>query len=316
MPSVFHEPWWLDAASPGGWREVRVEENGQPAARLPYVDRRRFGLRLLVPPPLTNRLGPLVTPGSGGNEARLRRFDHLVGELLDRLPSADLIRQSMHPDALSWLPFQRRGFRVEPQVSYVIDRLDDLDAAWRGIAGRTRRVIRKAEQQLEVQRDEQADRLAAMVGSTYRRQHREPPYDPAVLHRVVAAGLARDRGTVLTAVDAQGRVHASLFCVWDDRRAWYLCGGGDAELRASGAGSLLMWELIKESAKHVPRFDFEGSMLPAVEHYFRKFGGRQETYYQVTKTSRRFAPAWALRQWRSGAAVTRGDRDHDDGAGS
>jgi Acetyltransferase (GNAT) domain len=155
-----------------------------------------------------------------------------------------------------------------------------------------------------------------MVGSTYSRQHRELPYDPTVLHRVVAAALARDRGTVLTAVDAQGRVHASLFCVWDDLRAWYLCGGGDVELRASGAGSLLIWELIKESAKHVPRFDFEGSMLPAVEHYFRKFGGRQETYYQVTRTSRRFAPVWALRQWRAGVAVTRRDRDPDDGAGS
>ena len=144
-------------------------------------------------------------------------------------------------------------------------------------------MIRNAERRLEVQRDESAERLGAMVGSTYGRQRLGVPYEPDVLDRAVAASVARDRGTVLTAVDDAGRVHASLFCVWDDRRAWYLGGGGDPELRSSGAGSLLMWELIKEAAKHVELFDFEGSMLPGVEHYFRKFGGHQETYFKVTR---------------------------------
>lgn len=310
--SVFHEPWWLNAVSPGGWTEVRVDEDGRTVARLPYAEKRRLGLRLLVSPPLSNRLGPLVVVElPGGNEARLRRFDHLVGELIDRLPPADLVRIPMHPDTLSWLPFHRRGFRVEPHVSYVIDRLDDLDSAWSGIAGRTRRVIRNAERRLEVQRDESADRLAAMVEATYRRQRLGVPYDPSVLHRAVAASVSRERGVVLTAVDDDERVHSSLFCVWDDRRAWYLGGGGDPELRSSGAGSLLMWELIKEAAKHVDRFDFEGSMLPGVEHYFRKFGGRQETYFFATRSSLRMTPVWALQQRLSAVSAAR--RDRQDG---
>lgn len=301
MHSVFHEPWWFDAAAPAGWREARVDENGTTVARLPYVEKRRLGLTLVLAPPLTNRLGPLVTAGDGGNEARIRRFDRLVGELLDQLPPADLVRQCLHPDVPSWLPFHRRGFQVEPQVSYVIDGLDDLDAVWKGISGRTRRVIKSAERQLEVRRDDSAENLIRMVGSTFRRQHLEVPYDATVLHDVVAACLARERGVVLTAVDDAGRVHASLFCARDDRRAWYIGGGGDPELRSSGAGSLLMWELIKDASKHVDRFDFEGSMLPGVERYFRNFGGRQETYHLVTRTSPRFAPVWALRQWRSRA---------------
>jgi len=110
---------------------------------------------------------------------------------------------------------------------------------------------------------------------------------------------------VLSAVDATGALHASLYCVWDDRRAWYLGGGGDPGLRSSGAGSLLMWELIKESAKHVGCFDFEGSMLPGVERYFRNFGGRRETYFEVSRASRRFAPLWAAFSHRRGAGAGR-----------
>jgi hypothetical protein len=311
MSSVFHEPWWLDAAAPAGWQEVRAEENDRTVARMPYVEQRRFGMHLLLAPPLASRLGPMVEPGDGRYETRLRRFDSVVGDLIDRLPVADLFRQAAHPDMLSWLPFHRRGFRVEPQLSYVIDALGDIDEVWRGISGRTRRVIRAAGQQVEVERDHSTARLQGMVADTYRRQR--IPFDPALLDRIVAAAVARDRGTVLTALDRSGRVHASLFGVWDDRRAWYLGGGGDPELRSSGAGSLLMWELIKESAKHVGRFDFEGSMHPGIERYFRNFGGRQETYFLLTRTSTRFAPLWALWQQRARARTHRGVAD--DGPG-
>jgi hypothetical protein len=306
-PSVFHERWWLDAAAPGAWQEVRIEENGKPVARLPFVPQRLLGFRLLLAPPLSNRLGPLVDAGDGRHETRLRRFDHLVDELIDRLPPADMFRQTFHPDVLSWLPFHRKGFRVEPQISYVLDDLSDLDRVWAGISGQTRRVIKNAARRLEVQPDDDAERLERMVRSTFGRQRLEVPYNASVLHRIVRACLDRDRATVLSAVDAAGLVHATLFCVRDDRRTWYLGGGGDPELRSNGAGSLLMWELIKDSAKRGPVFDFEGSMLPGVERYFRNFGGRQETYFAVTRTSARFAPVWA--------AYRRGQRSRIPGAG-
>lgn len=295
-PSIFHERWWLDAAAPGAWQEVRVEENGEPVARLPFFPQRMLGFRLLLAPPMSTRLGPSVDTGDGRYETRLRRFDHLVDELIDQLPPADMFRQTFHPDVLSWLPFHRKGFRVEPQISYILDDLSDLDRVWAGISGQTRRVIKTAARSLEIQADDDSVRLDRMVRSTFRRQRLEAPYDASMLHRVARACLDRDRATVLSAVDAAGMVHATLFCVRDERRTWYLAGGGDPELRSSGAGSMLMWELIKDAAKRELVFDFEGSMIPGVERYFRNFGGRQETYFAVTRTSARFAPVWAAYQ--------------------
>jgi Acetyltransferase (GNAT) domain len=309
--SVFHEPWWLDAVAPGDWAEVRVVEDGRTVARLPHVPRSRYGLRLVVAPPLTNRLGPLLDPAveSGRNETRIRRFDALVHGLIDALPRADLTRIPLHPDLLSWLPFQRRGFVVEPQLSYVIDRLEDLDEVWAGVAGRTRRVVKAARRTVEVRRDTDAVELRRLVGATYARQGLGLPYDAGVLDRVVRAAVERERGTVVTAVDQEGRCHASLFSVWDDRRAWYVCGGGDPALRRSGAGTLLMWELIREAAKRTERFDFEGSMVPGVERYFRNFGGRRETYHLATRVGPRAAPFWTARQ---AAARWRERRGRDD----
>jgi hypothetical protein len=168
-------------------------------------------------------------------------------------------------------------------------------------------VITAAERRLRVTEDDTAEHLRLMTTATFNRQGLDVPYDADVLDRVVAACNDRGRSRVLSAWDDDGALHASVFCVWDDERAWYLGGGGNPALRSSGAGSLLMWRLIQEAAKHVPRFDFEGSMLPAVERYFRNFGGRRETCFVVTRTSARFAPVWALTQRRRTAAA--GDDD-------
>ena len=78
-----------------------------------------------------------------------------------------------------------------------------------------------------------------------------------------------------------GRVHAAMLLVWDERRCYYLQGGGDPALRNSGAHSLLVWEAIQRAASKSRLFDFEGSMVESVERFFRAFGARQSPYSQV-----------------------------------
>lgn len=56
--TVFHEPWWLDAVSPGQWNEATVMSNGEVVARLPYVIKRVMGITGIGMPPLTHVLGP------------------------------------------------------------------------------------------------------------------------------------------------------------------------------------------------------------------------------------------------------------------
>ena len=86
-------------------------------------------------------------------------------------------------------------------------------------------------------------------------------------------------------------MHAALYLVWDERAAYYLLGGGDPELRNSGAHSLIMWEAIKHAATVSKTFDFEGSMVEPVERFFRAFGGRQVPYHRVTSINSRFLKA-------------------------
>src|SRR5215813_11096050 len=129
--SLFDQAWWLDAVAPGAWQAVTAEREGKVAARLAYVVSRRFGLTYLVQPPLTQALGPWLAEADLKESTRLAREKHLVEDLISALPRFDLFAQSFAPDAISWLPFHRHGFHVEPRITYRLD-LADLDAVWSG----------------------------------------------------------------------------------------------------------------------------------------------------------------------------------------
>lgn len=63
---------------------------------------------------------------------------------------------------------------------------------------------------------------------------------------------------------------AVVFCVYDKSTAYYLLGGYDSKNSHHGAGALAMREAIKFAKKlGIKYFDFEGSMLPQIERYFR-----------------------------------------------
>lgn len=60
VPSIFEQPWWLDAVAPGQWDAVEIEENGRIVARLPFVFKKKFGARIVGQPQLTQTLGPWI----------------------------------------------------------------------------------------------------------------------------------------------------------------------------------------------------------------------------------------------------------------
>jgi len=293
--SLFAEEWWLDAVAPGGWSEVRVEKGEEVIARLPYVLSRRAGLTTLGAPPLTKALGPWVRR-TGAKYANALSADHdALDELIAGLPPFDVFRQAFAPEATNWLPFYWAGFEANVAYTYRLDDLTDVDALWDGMRESVRREIRKAEKRLTVVDDLGIDVFLDLARRTFERQDLASPYRRRLFTRVDDAAAARAARRILFAVDDEARVHAALYVVWDERVAYYLAGGGDPELRTSGASSLLMWEAIRHAARVSMVFDFEGSMLRPVERFFRGFGARQVPYLIVTGRSRRARALGAVR---------------------
>jgi lipid II:glycine glycyltransferase (peptidoglycan interpeptide bridge formation enzyme) len=291
--SLFGEPWWLDAvAGPGTWDEVRIESGGRLEARLPFVMRKIYGVTLLGVPPLTQCLGPYFASTNAKYSKELARQKDLVQEMINRLPAHHIFRQNFHHAAANWLPWYWKGYEQTTRYTYVLENLSSEEKLWEGFQSNIRSDVRKAMNrfELQVRSDLGPEVLLSVCQKTFQRQERKG-LPEQVVRRIYDACEKRGSGRAFFAVDKHDRVHAALYLVWDERTAYYLLGGGDPELRNSGAHSLIMWEAIKHASTTSRTFDFEGSMVEPVERFFRAFGARQIPYYQVTGFRNRWLKA-------------------------
>jgi hypothetical protein len=306
--SVFEQPWWLDAVAPGQWGAAEIKRGDKVVARLPYMHRRRLGLTTISQPPFTQTLGPWLAPMEGKYARRVETEKKLLGQLVEMLPSFDFFRQSLSPSLTNWLPFYWAGFEATVRYTYRIGDLTDLDRVKSEFQEQVRRGIRKAEGVVEIDHDYPLEDLLRLNEQTYARQGVKSPDSPELIRRLDAACAARGARRIIGAVDSDGRTHAALYVVWDERTLYALINARDPELQTFGSNTLLYWEAIKLASEVSQLFDFEGSMLEPIEHFFRGFGGRQTPYFSISKAGMKAKPVLAARSTRDALSRIRRSR--------
>ncbi|HEY8577365.1 MAG TPA: GNAT family N-acetyltransferase [Devosia sp.] len=287
---LFQQAWWLDATcGPQGWDVALSLSDDRIVGALPYADTRRHGFRVLTQPALTQSIGPWLAAIGAKTAERLSREKDIMGELIAQLPKYHYFSQAWQPERTNWLPFYWRGFQQTTRYTYVIAGLEDEGAVWAGLQSKIRGDIRKAEGRfgIRLRAAPTLEAFLAVNSKTFERQGKTAPYSSDYFARIDAACAAREQRRIFLAEDAEGRVHAGAYIVWDAHRAYYIAGGGDPELRNSGATSFCIWQAIRFAGTVSRVFDFEGSMMEPVERFFRGFGAEQVPYSYLTHTPSR-----------------------------
>jgi hypothetical protein len=148
-PTIFHEAWWLEAATAGRYEEVTVSSGGRVVGRLPYLRKQRFGLQACVMPELSLFLGPAVDEGNGGTVSRNLRRGEITRDLIEKLPPCALCYQRLHRDTPDALPFIQHGYTTEAVFTYEVAP-DSEETLWRKMRDRTRDLVRSAQEQTDL----------------------------------------------------------------------------------------------------------------------------------------------------------------------
>ncbi len=292
---LFSQDWWLEAVAPGRWGVATVEDQGRLLARWPYVVKKRFGMTLLTMPPLTPRLGPQLYPSRSNRFLRASEEQGLLGCLADKLPDSDYFAQSFYPETEDWLPLYWRGYKQTTRYTYILENVGEIEYGFDFFRDNIKREIKKAEKQVFVEDGDNVDDFVAVFKMTFNRQNLDIPFEKRLIDRIDQACVKHGCRKILLARDVRGKVHAGLYLVWDDSTAYYLMGGADPVVRTSGASSLLLWKAIQAASGVARRFDFEGSMIQPIEHFFRAFGGVRTPYSLITRAGRMMRVGLALR---------------------
>lgn len=282
---IFARDWWLDTVcGEKNWEVLLIEEKGVVKASMPIY----LPLPGVVSmPAYTQAMGPWFAPEAPDCKytTRLGERQRLCRRFIDELKRYPCFYQRFHYAVTDWLPFYWAGYRQTTRYTYRLPDLTDAERLYAAMSANIRRNITKAQQKyhITVRRGIPVADFLAIQQKTFERQGLSAQQDTQVLTRLIATCRRRGQGELWGGYDAAGRLHAAVFVVWQPDCAWYLAGGGDSLLRTSGAHSLVLWRCIRELAPVCRQFDFEGSMLPGVERFFREFGAVQTPYFSITR---------------------------------
>lgn len=282
----YWQPWWLDVVcGPDGWGAALAGREPVQAI-LPYYRSRRWGLPIVTMPPFTTYGGPwAVHPPGTQQTGRYAREHKWYAELIRQLPRVAWYQQAFPPSATNWLPFYWQGFRQTTRYTYTFEMAPDTHTLLARAKGSLRTHLKKADSRVEVFRDDTAyAAVYQLYQASFRRKGLHAPHPPALFARLHAVLQAQGQSACWCARDRRdGALSAGLYLLHDRQRVAVLLGGAtDAGLQAAAMPRLYA-EAIAFAHARGASFDFEGSMDPGIEQFFRNFGATMQPYHLVSR---------------------------------
>ncbi len=275
---VFAYDWYLDSVCGAGtWDVVFLEKEGQDIGAFPYFLKKKGPFKYITMPPLCKFMGPYLLPEFQNQPAYIQA-------LFDRLPSVSSFTQNFHYSVATNQTFPLKALSPKTFFSYRLQNIEDLETTRSKLARHYRNsILRKAPETLTIRHDLGVEAYYEINRKTYARQEMDPPFSLDLLRKNVVALEKNKAGKIFFVVDEQERIHAAALLVWDQQTAWYHSAGGDPELRKSGAGIYVVWEMIRFASSELglKQFDFAGSMIPAIEKLWLNFGAARHEYYHL-----------------------------------
>ncbi len=282
---VFHQPWWLDAVTDGAWDVCIIKQDEELKAYYLYAYKKGLSGYVISMPVLTQFLGPGYKLKEGSSRKRVNEETEILEALIQQLPACASFESRWHFHYQNWLPFYWKRFHQTTRYTYFFDDLSKPELLRQNFSDKINREIKKAEKEFIVEEAGDTEALYELVKINFQAKSMSVPFTKIIFDNIYRASVKESRGKILLAKDNKGKTAAGIFLIWDSITAYYLIGGKDDAFGNRGAMSLLLWKGFNELAGKVTGFDFEGSMIPGVEKYFRSFSAEQKGFFQITRIS-------------------------------
>ncbi len=284
-PSVFNSLRWLSMF--GHLKLYGIfNDNHELIGAFYFYSFKKYGFPLNITPPFTPHNG-LFFENRAENSANINSFNKNiideVSEFIDKMNSK-LTVFTLPAGSLETQPFSWKNMEVKVKYTYQIDLDQSEETLLANLSSEKRKSLNKAKSdELEIVKETDMKVVKEVILKTFSRKQisKNMNYFDKILFE-----FANNTNAIAFVAYRDKKPIASTFCVNDSGTAYYLFGGYDSGSKHHGAGVSCMWQSILYAKQiGLKTFDFEGSMIPEVEKYFRGFGGKLVPYYAVYKAS-------------------------------
>jgi lipid II:glycine glycyltransferase (peptidoglycan interpeptide bridge formation enzyme) len=245
---------------------------------------KKLSLNILRTPPFTPFIGPNLNLDTLRNTTRIEKIKKIISAMVDYLENYKyhIIFLSLNRDIIDTMPFIWKKYKVTPLYTYIIDLNLTETIIWNNMTTERRKNINKSlKDNLTVEKTYDYTLAKELILKTFLRQNKK--IDTFYLDKILF-NFAQENNSFCFITYLQEKPISAAFCLYDSHTAYYLLGGYDTELKHHGAGALALWKAILYAQElGLKSFDFEGSVVPSIEQFFRGFGGNLVPYFSVTK---------------------------------
>lgn len=287
---LFQQYWWMETVCTGKHWDVLLarDEQGTVQAALPYLIGRKWGLRYILQPQLTQYNGIWFRRPSTADHPdrhRLQYEERWNTDIIRQLEALHVVyyQQTFNPQFNNWTSFYRAGYRQTTRYTYRLEDISDQGKVWEGMSRNERQ--RRIEHLLP---DTRLEPMSATDFSRFqsrcrseRRQRNLLPL--SLVERVCDTALRRGQAFCHGLRSSDGTLMAALFAPYDEQCAYYLIPAVLPSYERIGAMDTLVWLTLQAAAERCSSFDFEGSMIPGIEQYYRSFGATQTPLMRISR---------------------------------
>ena len=278
---IFSQYWWLDSVCDDDeWNVLVYEVNNNIVASMPYYLKKKLGLKLLIQPKFTQKLGPFIMTKYQNEYFKILEY------FLDNMPIFNFYDQNWNSNLKNWLPFYWRGYSQTTMYTSVIENLDNHDLVVNNFKQNRKQDFKKA----------QREKLSTVFNidplifynehiKNLKINNNKIIYNFDIFKKLHDSCASRSQGTIAGTKDKYGNFHSLAFIVWD-KNYGYLNQLTTNPLRIkNGSSSLLIKDILFYLRDKTKKFDFEGSMDHGIYNFYRSFGSKNEKLMKIKKSN-------------------------------
>ena len=281
--SVFSETWYLDALNVKFKTLSVLNNNDEIVAGIVLA---KNHINTWSNPMLDKYLGILLSEEQTGVSQKTLSTQFIIMELLanelkKKYTSFDYY---FHPNFKNWTSLYWKGFNQQTRYTYRIDLKKDIKIIWNSFHTNTKRNINNAlKRNVKIQHKIDSESFFSIINETYIRQGSKAPFvKQNFIRSYDKLKNIDDKFVSIGAFNEKQEIISVCGLICDKNSSYLILNGINVENEIRGANALIIYEAIKHiKEKGIDFFDFEGSMLPGVEQFYRRFGGDLVPYYRI-----------------------------------
>ncbi len=285
---LYLQPTWLDAVcGEEAWHAIVTQDSsGRVTGLLPWQKSRRLGLPVIQPPRLTQYSCvhlhyPEQQPFKLHSKYAFTK--RVIAEITAQLPRTVMTKWTLHPNQNTNLYWHWHGYRESVLYTYRLAP-QAIQSIRQNYKNTVRTDLQKAAQQVAVRECYDPQVLYQLVLLVFRRKGMHTPYSRDLITRVYERLRQMQACTILVAYDlATNEPHSGLLFATDATEMHCILTGQDEQYKSSCSLFLLYDHMIELAAQTNKTLDFNGSMQPGIEHFFRSFGAVSTPYSVLRK---------------------------------